>query len=277
MKKKIKVAIQGIATSFHEMAANTYFNVPIRTIECLSFDEVCETLKHRKADFAVMAIENTIAGSILPNYFLLQKFQFRIVGEIYLPVHMHLLAKKGAKLSHLKSIESHPMAIRQCSEFLNNLNGIQLIETQDTALSAKKLSESKDTSKAAISNEESAKKFGLRILKRGIETHKKNFTSFLILSRKENRKTVKNKASLCFEVKNEVGSLALALMIFKENSINLSKIQSIPVIGKPMEYSIHVDIEWKRSQQYSKALNDIKKSVLNLSVLGEYRKAPVKF
>src|SRR5882757_1628010 len=126
--KKIKVAIQGIATSFHEVAALAYFG-PIDPVECLSFYVLCETLKQGKADYAVMAIENSIAGSILPNYFLLQDYHFSIVGELYLPIHMHLLALPGVKLADIKSIESHPMAIRQCTEYLHRLNGVEIKES----------------------------------------------------------------------------------------------------------------------------------------------------
>src|SRR5882757_11399430 len=183
-KKKLRVAIQGIATSFHEVAALTHFGSPIDTVECLSFHILCETLKNDQADFAVMAIENSIAGSILPNYFLLQEYHFSIVGELYLPIHMHLLALPGVKMSDIKSIESHPMAIRQCTDFLHRLDGVEIRESDDTALSAQKVKDKKLKDTAAIANEHAAKKFGLEILERRIETHKKNFTRFLILSKR---------------------------------------------------------------------------------------------
>src|SRR5690242_19204038 len=237
-KKKLQVAIQGIATSFHEVAALSYFQEPIDTLECLSFHRLCESLKSGEADYAVMAIENSIAGSILPNYFLLQDYHFTIAGELYLPIHMHLLVLPGVQLEDITCIESHPMAIRQCSEFLHSLNGIEIRESDDTALSAKRVKELQLKNTAAIANEFAAKKFGLQILEKRIETHKKNFTRFLILTKRSNGKEESNKASLSFEVANEVGSLADALMTFKSNSINLSKIQSIPIIGRPSEYSI---------------------------------------
>ncbi|MFN8335527.1 MAG: prephenate dehydratase [Cyclobacteriaceae bacterium] len=276
-KKKLKVAIQGIATSFHEVAALTYFDQPIETIECLSFHKLCEALKSGKADVAVMAIENSIAGSILPNYFLLQDYHFSIVGELYLPIHMHLLALPGVKLAEITSIESHPMAIRQCSEFLFSLKGVEIRESDDTAVSAKRVKDFglKDT--AAIANEYAAKKFGLNILEKRIETNKKNFTRFLILNRKAGVNAESNKASLSFEVANHVGSLADALTTFKEHRINLSKIQSIPIIGRPSEYSIHVDVEWKNRKSYDSAVRDVLRQVKNLSVLGEYKKAQIKF
>jgi len=276
-KKKLSIAIQGIATSFHEIAALTYFEEPIETIECLSFHQLCESLKNGTADYAVMAIENSIAGSILPNYFLLQDYHFSIVGEIYLPIHMHLLVLPGVKLSEIKTIESHPMAIRQCSEYLHAMNGVEIRESDDTALSAKKVAELKLKDTAAIANESAAKKYGLQILERRIETHKKNFTRFLILTKRSPGKTECNKASLCFEVANEVGSLADALMTFKNNSINLTKIQSIPIIGRPSEYSIHIDIEWKRRKNYDEAMHLVLRQVKNLNVLGEYKKGKIEY
>lgn len=276
-KKKLRVAIQGIATSFHEVAALAHFEGPIDTIECLTFHALCETLKNDSADYAVMAIENSIAGSILPNYFLLQEYHFFIVGELYLPIHMHLLALPGVKMKDIKSIESHPMAIRQCSEFLHRLEGVEIKESDDTALSAKKIKEKKLKDTAAIANEQAAKKFGLNIIERRIETHKKNFTRFLILTKKASHGVDSNKASLSFEVANEAGSLANVLTSFKENNINLTKIQSIPIIGKPREYSIHVDVEWKRRKNYDVALHQVLRQTRNLNVLGEYKKSEMKF
>lgn len=276
-KKKLRVAIQGIATSFHEVAALTYFDEPIETVECMSFHQLCESLKNNKADVAVMAIENSIAGSILPNYFLLQDYHFTIAGELYLPIHMHLLALPGARLSDITCIESHPMAIRQCSEYLFGLKGIEIRESDDTAVSAKRVKDLKLKNTAAIANEHAAKKHGLQILEKRIETHKKNFTRFLILTKRSNGKAESNKASLSFEVANEVGSLAEALMTFKNNSINLTKIQSIPIIGRPSEYSIHIDVEWKKRKNYDEAMTQVLRQVKNLNVLGEYKKAQIKF
>jgi prephenate dehydratase len=275
--KKSKIAIQGIAASFHEVAALTYFGQSIETIECLSFYDLCESLKNERADYAVMAIENSIAGSILPNYFLLQEYHFQIIGELYIPIHMHLLALPGTKIGQLKTIESHPMAIRQCSDYLHRLNGIEIRESDDTALSAKKIGDKKLKGVAAIANEFAAKRFGLEILEKRIETHKKNFTRFLILSRRNGTPDGADKASISFEVANEVGSLADALMTFKANGINLTKIQSIPVIGKPSEYSIHVDLEWKSRKKYDVAMRTVMRQVRNLNVLGEYKKGKIEY
>lgn len=276
-KKKTRVAIQGISASFHEMAAQTYFQEPIETVECLTFHQLCETLKNEAADFAVMAIENSIAGSILPNYFLLQEYHFAIVGELYIPIHMHLLALPGVKLANLKVIESHPMALRQCAEYLQTLNGVQLRESDDTALSARIIKEKNLKTTGAIANEFAATRFGLSILERRIETHKKNFTRFLILRKRSNGKADGNKASLSFEVAHAVGSLADALTTLKDHNINLTKIQSIPIVGKPSEYSIHIDVEWKKRRDYELALNAVLRQVKNLSILGEYKKAKIEY
>jgi prephenate dehydratase len=275
--KNLRVAIQGIAASFHEIAALTYFGTDIKTIECLSFHALCESLHKRESDYAVMAIENSIAGSILPNYFLLQDYHFSIVGELYLPIHMHLLALPGVKISDLKTIESHPMAIRQCTDFLNQYPQIEIRESDDTALSAKRIHDLKLTNTAAIANERAAKLFGLNILEKRIETHKKNFTRFLMLTQRSRPAGNSNKASMFFEVSNAVGSLADALMIFKSHKINLSKIQSIPIIGKPSEYSIHVDVEWKIRKNYDTAIRELISEVRNLNILGEYKKAKIEY
>jgi prephenate dehydratase len=276
-KKKLKVAIQGIATSFHEVAALTYFGNGIQSVECLSFHALCESLKKGESDYAMMAIENSIAGSILPNYFLLQDYHFNIIGEVYLPIHMHLLAMPGVKLSDIKSIESHPMAIRQCSDFLFRLKNVEIRESDDTAVSARKVKEKKLTDMAAIANEYAAKKFGLQILEKRIETNKKNFTRFLVLAKAGKSVADANKASLCFEVVDEVGSLADALTTLKDNQINLSKIQSIPIVGRPSEYSIHVDVEWKKRKSYDNATKLLLRQVRNLNVLGEYKKAKIEY
>jgi prephenate dehydratase len=230
-----------------------------------------------EADYAVMAIENSIAGSILPNYFLLQSYHFTIIGELYLPIHMHLLALPGTKLDDIRCIESHPMAIRQCTEFIHALKNVEVRESDDTALSAKRVKELKLEDTAAIANEFAAKRYGLEILEKRIETHKKNFTRFLVLSRRTNGVENSNKASLSFEVANEVGSLAEALMTFKTHKINLTKIQSIPIIGKPSEYSIHIDVEWSKRKSYDDAMRNVLRQVKNLNVLGEYKKGKIEY
>jgi len=276
-QKNLRVAIQGIATSFHEVAAFTHFGGPVKTVECLSFHQLCEALKNGEADTAIMAIENSIAGSILPNYFLLQQYHFSIAGELYLPIHLHLAALPGVKLTAIRTIESHPMAIRQCSEFLHQLKNISIRESDDTALSAKRIRDNKLKDVAAIANRQAVEKFGLEILERHIETHRKNFTRFLVLTKSRIAVEGSNKASIAFEVANEAGSLADVLVVFRDHQINLTKIQSIPIVGRPQEYTIHVDVEWHRRSQYDEAMRHVLRETRNLNVLGEYKKATIKF
>jgi prephenate dehydratase len=274
----IRVAIQGIAASFHEVAAYTHFGSAVETIECLTFHRLCESLKNSEAQFGVMAIENSIAGSILPNYSLLQQYHFSIVGEIYLPIHLHLMALEGVPIGDIRCIESHPMAIRQCSDFLQQLGTEVVIrESEDTALSARKIKENNLRDVAAIANERAAEKFGLNILEKRIENNKKNFTRFLILAKAQTVVEGSDKATLSFEVANHVGSLADVLVTFKQHSINLTKIQSIPILGRPREYSMHVDVEWTSRDKYDQAMHHVMRQTRNLSILGEYRKDQIKF
>jgi prephenate dehydratase len=267
-----KIAIQGTRASFHEEAAFKFFGDKIETIECESFKKTCEVLASKEADFAVMAIENSIAGSLLPNYTLLRDFQFNIAGEVYLPIQLHLLALPGVKFKDIKYVESHPIAIRQCIDFIDEFPQLQVIESTDTAACAKKIREQNLRDTVAIANKLAAKLYGLEIMERRIESNKKNYTRFLILSNSKNNSIQSNKASLSFQVGNAVGSLAKVLQLLAENNINLSKIQSMPVLGKRNEYNFYVDIEWNKQADYEKAMSQVIKYTLNFTLLGEYLK-----
>ena len=271
MQKK-RVAIQGIRASFHEEAAFKFFGNDIETIECDSFKQTCEVLKDKKADYVVMAIENSIAGSLLPNYTLLREYNFSIVGEVYLAIQLHLLALPGVKFKDIKYVQSHPIAIRQCSDFFDEFPNLQVIESSDTAACAKKIREENLTDTAAIANLLAAKLYDLQVMERRIESNKKNFTRFLILADKPIGNTEVNKASLSFQVGNSVGSLAEVLNIFSEYKINLSKIQSMPVLGKRNEYNFYVDIEWKNQSDYDSAIRKVFKYTINFTIMGEYQK-----
>lgn len=272
MQRK-RIAIQGIRASFHEEAAFKFFGEEIQTIECNSFRETCEALKNKKADFAVMAIENSIAGSILPNYSLLRDYNFTIVGEVYLSIQLHLMGLPGVKFEDVKFVESHPIAIRQCVDFFYEYPNIQVKESTDTAACAKKISDEKLTDTVAIANMLAAKMYGLEILERRIESNKKNYTRFLILTETSKAEAVEaNKASLSFQVGNEVGSLAKILNIFAQQEINLSKIQSMPVLGRRNEYNFYVDIEWTDQKAYETAIRQVLKYAVNFTIMGEYRK-----
>jgi prephenate dehydratase len=270
--QKNRVAIQGISASFHEEAAFKFFGTDIQTIECDSFKQTCEVLKNKKADFVVMAIENSIAGSLLPNYSLLREYNFTIVGEVYLAIQLHLLALPGVKFKDVKYVQSHPIAIRQCSDFFDEFPHLQVIESSDTAACAKKIREENLTDTVAIANLLAAKLYDLQVMERRIESNKKNFTRFLILADKPIGNTEANKGSLSFQVGNSVGSLAEVLNIFSEHKINLSKIQSMPVLGKRNEYNFYVDIEWKNQSDYDSAIRKVLKHTINFTIMGEYQK-----
>jgi prephenate dehydratase len=266
-----RVAIQGIVGSFHEEAALKYFNDKIEVVECKTFTSVCETIDTDKVKFAVMAIENSIAGSILKNYQLIRDYHLRIIGEIYLHIQQNMLVNPGTKPAQITDIYSHPVAIEQCAEYLEKYYpNVEKHENIDTAAAAKLVREKNMTHAAAIGNLRSSELYGLEVLETGIETNKKNYTRFLILSKHGNKTAGTNKASICFEVGHFFGALARVLNTFAENEINLTKIQSVPIIGKPNEYTFHVDIEWEDPLKYDKAIHQVLKAASSLSILGEY-------
>ena len=275
MKKKI--AIQGIESSFHEEAAYKYFGKDIETVKCLSFQDLCESLKNGESDFAIMAIENSIAGSLLQNYTLLQEYSFNIIGEIFIRIKMNLMALPGTKIEDIKVAQSHPIAIRQCSRFLTNLKGVLLEEKEDTAICAKNIAKLKLANVAAVASASAAEIFGLEILAKSIETNKKNFTRFIILSKTPEKDKLRNKATLFFQLPHNPGALAKILNILAAYSINLTKIQSVPIVGKPYEYNFHVDMIWESYANFQKAITTIKGIAVNLEILGEYKKGIVDF
>ena len=272
MSEKIKIAIQGVKASFHEEAAYKYFGKDIETLECSSFKKTCDLLKQGKADYVVMAIENSIAGSILPNYNLLRDYRFHIIGEVHLNIQQHLLALPGVKISDVQFVESHPIAIRQCDEFLSDHPEWTIKEGMDTAACAKKILDEKLTNTAAIASEAAAKLYGLEILEKRIETNKKNSTRFLILSNELEEQKNTNKASLSFQTSHAIGALAMVLQCFAEQNVNLSKIQSMPVVGRRNEYDFYVDVEWKKQADYDAAIRKVLKHTVNFSIMGEYLK-----
>mgnify|MGYP000421625372 CR=1 FL=1 len=273
-----RIAVQGIAGSFHEDAARKYFEDEIDVVECKTFTTVCELIDTDQVDFAVMAIENSIAGSLLKNYQLIRDYHLRIIGEIYLHIQMNLLVNDEVKPEDVKHIHSHPIALQQCLEYIEKYYpNAQLHEKLDTAASAKLVAEEQLTNAAAIGNLRSAELYGLKVLETGIETNKKNYTRFLILSKHGNPTTGNNKASVCFEVGHFYGSLARVLNTFAENEINLTKIQSVPIIGKPNEYTFHVDIEWEKPENYDRAIHQVLKNASSLSILGEYKRGELNY
>jgi len=266
-----KIAIQGIAGSFHEDAARRYFEDEIQVVECKTFTSVCNLIDSDEVSIAVMAIENSIAGSLLQNYALIRDYHLKVIGEIYIHIQMNLMANPGVSKADIKTIYSHPIAIKQCSEYLERyFPDAKMIENQDTAASGKLVHDMKLMDAAAIGNQRTSEIYELEILDTGLETNSKNYTRFLILSKHALPNALSNKASLCFEVGHYYGALANVLNTFAENKINLTKIQSVPIIGKPNEYTFHIDVEWDSVENYEKALHAILKNVSSLSVLGEY-------
>ncbi len=271
-----KIAIQGIRGSFHEDAVNSYFEEDLEIVECKSFARVCEVIDNDSVDYAAMAIENSIAGSLLNNYQLIRDYHLKIIGEIYIHIQMNLMSWVGVVKDDITDIYSHPIALKQCVEYLEKYYpNVELHEMSDTAASAKFISEEKPGKAAAIGNLRSSQLYGLNILESGIETNKKNYTRFLMLSKHGIPSETANKASICFEVGHFYGSLARVLNTFAEYRINLTKIQSVPIIGKPNEYTFHVDIEWESLENYERAIHQVLKSVSSLAILGEYKRGEV--
>jgi prephenate dehydratase len=269
------IAIQGGYGAFHEIAAYHYFkDEEIIILPRDTFRDMVSSLKDRKSDFGIMAIENSLAGSIIPNYNLIINTSMHIIGEIYLRINQNLVAMPGVKIEQLKEVYSHPMAILQCQDYFDTLPGIRVIESIDTALSAQEISTKKLTDTGAISSTLAAEKYGLEILAKGIETNKKNYTRFLILT--ENGIDISpaevNKASISFTVAHKFGSLSKILSILSYYEINLAKIQSMPIPGKDWEYMFYVDVEINDYDMYKKSLEAIKPFTPLIEILGEYKK-----
>ncbi len=269
------IAIQGGYGAFHEIAAYHYFeNEEIIILPRNTFRDMVITLKDRKCDFGIMAIENSLAGSIIPNYNLIINTNMHITGEVYLRIKQNLVAMPGVKISDLRDVFSHPMAILQCHDYFDSHPEIRLVESIDTALSACEIAEKNLRHTGAISSQLAADKYGLNILAKSIETNKKNYTRFLILA--ENGITMPsnevNKASLYFTVAHKFGSLSKILSILTFYEINLAKIQSMPIPGKDWEYMFYVDVEINDYEMYKKSLEALKPFTPSLGILGEYRK-----
>lgn len=275
-----RIAIQGGYGAFHELAAHKYFrDEEIEILPRESFSDLLISIKDHKADFGIMAIENSLAGSILPNYNLLKETPMRITGEVYLRIKQNLVALPGVEIDSIKEVYSHPMAILQCGHFFKKYPHIRLIESVDTALSAKDISLNRKPDTGAIASRLAAEKYGLNTLAEGIETNKMNYTRFLILTENgsgPNRGTV-NKSSIHFALAHKIGSLAKILSIFSFHEINLAKIQSMPIIGKDWEYQFYVDLEVNDYEMYQTALDSIKPFTSGLIVMGEYEKGEVYF
>jgi prephenate dehydratase len=269
-----KISIQGYEGSFHQEAARHFFGKQVEVIPCATFREVVKIASNKKeSDGGVMAIENSIAGSILPNYNLLQKSNLRIVGEIYLHIGQNLMVNPGVTLKDIREVHSHPMAIQQCLEYLDKYDW-KLVETEDTALSAKHIHQHRSKHIAAIASKLAAELFGLNMIAPNIQTMKKNYTRFLIVQREDAATKIENadKASLNFHTDHSRGSLARVLTKIADGGINLSKLQSFPIPGSDWEYSFHADMEFETMEQFNNVIENIKAITAGLKIYGVYKK-----
>lgn len=272
-----RIAIQGGYGAFHEIAAIKYFkDETIEVVPRNTFKDLFQALQTGIVQYGITAIENSLAGSILPNYSLLLNSNMKIIGELFLRIHQNLVALPGQKIIDIKEVYSHPMAILQCQGFFDAYPDIVLIDSVDTALSAKKIADEKLEGKAAIASELAAKKYGLEILAPSIETNKNNYTRFLIITDKngsgtQNREATK--ASISFALEHHIGGLSKILSILSFYDINLTKIQSMPIIGQDWEYQFYIDVEIDNYLRYYQAIEAIRPFTSNLSILGEYQKA----
>jgi len=269
-----RVAIQGYEGSFHQEAARIFFGEKTNILACARFQDVVRSAADPSlCDAAVMAIENSIAGSILPNYSLLRNSELVIAGEIYLQIRQNLVVNPGITLKDIKEVHTHPMAILQCMDYLNQFDW-KLIETEDTALSAKHIHQRKSKHIAGIASSLAASLFDLHMIAPDIHTMKNNYTRFLVLLRKENTEPVKdaNKASVTFHTDHSRGSLAKVLTLIAEAGINLSKLQSYPIPGSDWKYSFHADMEFDDTEHFDRVVEIMRPAISDLKIYGVYKK-----
>lgn len=268
-----KIAIQGIKGSFHHQVALEYFHENITVDECLSFEAVVDSLLTNQSQLAVMAIENSIAGSIIPNYALIDKNNFHIIGEYYLDIIQNLMVLNGQQLSEITEVHSHPMALLQCMDFLKKFPHIKLVEDKDTAETARRIRQNQSRGIAAIASKVAAKLYDLTIIAPEIQTVNNNMTRFFIVSKEENSTAKEhiNKASIKFELEDTPGSLATVLNVMTNCRLNLTKIQSLPIIEAPFQYSFFVDVVFEKYKHYEKAVKILQIMTSHFKVLGEYK------
>jgi prephenate dehydratase len=268
--KKI-IAIQGIKGSFHHQVALDYFDEIQAIDECMSFDSLVENILTNKSSHAVMAIENSIAGSIIPNYALIDKNNLKIIGEYYLSVHHNFMSLKGQEMKDILEVHSHPMAILQCKEFFKNHPHIKLVEDKDTAETAKRIHDNQLKGIGAIASKTAAELYDLEILAAEIQTINNNQTRFVIIGNNQDININEiNKASLKFELEHKRGSLATVLNVMSDCKLNLTKIQSLPKIETPFQYAFFVDITFDDYKDYEKGKKLLEIMTTHFKVLGEY-------
>ena len=268
------VAIQGAKGSFHHIVSREFFNTPVDVIECMTFDRVVDALINNECEAAIMALENSIAGSIIPNYALIDDYALRIVGEHYLDIQHNLMALPGQRIEDIEEVYSHPMALLQCKAFFKDYPHIKLVEDKDTAEVAERIQKKKLAKTGAIASVMAAEIFGLEVLAHSIQTIKHNETRFVIVERQSNvEQNESNKASIKFEADHKRGSLATLLNVMSDCKLNLTKIQSLPIIKTPWKYAFFVDVTFDAYEDFAKAKSIIEIMGQSFKVLGEYKNA----
>jgi prephenate dehydratase len=268
-----KIAIQGIKGSFHHQVAQEYYSQEVEVDECMSFEELVDSVLSGKSDQAIMAIENSIAGPIIPNYALIDKNNLHIVGEHYLNIHQNLMALKGQKIEDILEVHSHPMALLQCMQFLKKYPNIKIVEDKDTAETARRIHEKQLKGIAAIASKAASVMYDLDILAPEIQTINNNMTRFVIINKEDHfvAENEINRASIKFELDHKRGSLAAVLNVMSDCKLNLTKIQSLPKIETPWKYSFFVDVTFEKYEDYSKAKSLLEIMAEYFKVLGEYK------
>lgn len=270
-----RIAIQGIKGCFHEQAARLFYqengHIVPDIVECAAFDGLYRLMDSGEADAAVMAIENTVSGGLLPNFELLRKYDRKIKGEVFLRIQQNLMALPGQRIEDIKEVRTHYMAINQTREYFKNCPWIRLVESEDTAKSAAEVAQQGLLGVGAVASELAADLYGLEILASSIETYKQNFTRFLVFDEDlEVDKNRINKASMCFTLPHTPGSLAHVLTILSFYGMNLTRIQSLPIPGQEWQYFFYVDIKFDDHQRYEQALSAVRPLMEDLNILGEY-------
>ena len=271
------VAIQGVKGSFHHIVSQQFFDKPVATIECLTFDRVVDSLITEKCDAAIMALENSIVGSIIPNYALIDKYNLHVVGEHYMDIQHNLMALPNQSVLDIKEVYSHPMALLQCKEFFKLHPHIKLVEDKDTAEVAERIQKNNLKGIGAIASVTAAEIFELEILAHSIQTIKHNETRFAIVKRTNSEVPEHeiNKASIKFEANHKRGSLATILNVMSDCKLNLTKIQSLPIVETPWKYAFFVDVTFADYEDFKKAKSLIEIMAENFKVLGEYKNAKI--
>lgn len=268
--------MQGVAGCYHEQAAREFFaEESIDIVPCRSFTKLFETLREDESMMGIMAIENTIAGALLQNHELLRESHMQIVGEHKLRIEHMVAALPGTSISDIEEVNSHPIALMQCQRWLRGVPDAKVVEKDDTASSAKEIATQQLRGHAAICSELAAKLYGLEIIERSVETNKRNFTRFLVLSHESRTKEMiqidkVNKASIVFTLAHSSGALSKVLSILSFYDINLTKIQSMPIIGREWEYQFYVDLSFTNHERYEQAINAVRPLTNYIKNLGEY-------